>query len=49
MGRLWVVNAERGTLTEIDPLRARVVRTTEIAQPLGGIVAGAGRLWLTIP
>ena len=47
-GRLWIASSQRGTLAEVDPQRRAVLRTSVIAQPLGGLASGSGRLWLAV-
>jgi YVTN family beta-propeller protein len=48
-GGVWVVNADERTVSRINPRSRRLVRTIAIpgTDPLGGIAAGAGAVWLT--
>jgi peptide/nickel transport system substrate-binding protein len=44
---IWVVDANDGTLTRIDPLTATAVATIQLGQPLSDVAVGLGAVWAT--
>jgi DNA-binding SARP family transcriptional activator/DNA-binding beta-propeller fold protein YncE len=46
MGSLWVLNADDGTVSRIDPGRRRLLETFSTSSTPTDLVAGAGALWV---
>ena len=46
-GRLWVADADRGRLYEIDPATASLVATHELPSPAFGLAHDGEHLWVT--
>jgi YVTN family beta-propeller protein len=47
-GAVWVVNAKDGTVSRIDPMKNRVVRTINVGNAPQRVAAGLGRIWVTV-
>lgn len=47
-GAVWVVNATDGTVSRIDPVKSRVVKTIPVGNAPQRVAAGLGRVWITV-
>jgi YVTN family beta-propeller protein len=47
-GAVWVVNATDGTVSRIDPVKNRVVKTIRLGNAPQRVAAGLGRVWITV-
>jgi YVTN family beta-propeller protein len=47
-GAVWVVNANDGTVSRIDPMKNKVVKTIHVGNAPQRIGAGLGRVWITV-
>ena len=43
-----MVGGRDGSVTRIDPNANEVVDTLRIGHPVGGVVAGAGAVWVSV-
>ena len=47
-GSIWVANAGDGTVSRIDPITGRVVRTIDVGGSPTGIVVADDEVWVTV-
>ena len=46
---VWVASSAEGSVALIDPDSNEIVGTTRVGRPVGGVLAGAGKLWVSAP
>jgi len=47
-GAVWVANAADGTVSRIDPVTGKVVKTIKVGGRPVGVATGDGYVWVTV-